>query len=424
MNEATTDYWARTQAVMRRLLALLPERRFAVRLGDGTVLGPTSGLSACFTLHLKRPSALLGILAPPSVLGFGESYLFDDFDIEGDIVAAFGALETLQIRRPPLRELFSLWRQLRYLARVADRPKPVSVDDFAAYRPEGVLYSTERDIKSAQFVYDVSNDFYRLWLDDRMVYSCAIFENPTQSLAAAQLNKLQIAGEALDLSSGERVLDIGCGWGGFIIHAAGAFGADATGITLSQAQADEANARIQKAGIAERCRTQLRHYENVSASPFDKVASIGMFEHVGPARLAGYFAHIHRLLKAGGTLYIQGGVKRYQQRSRPRWLAWPGKGKTAFTQKYAFPDSHLVTVDDVIRTAEQNGFETLWYRSLRPHYPRTLQHWLDRLEENHLHAADLVGETGFRAWRIMLAGYLYLLQVGQLTELQCLFRRT
>jgi len=419
-------YGHRVRDTVRELLRCLPQRPFAVRLPDGSTIEPwPSTQQATFTLVLKRPASLRRMLLPPSELAMGEGYIFDDFDVEGDIVAAFRFVDEAQFRRPSWPRLFRLAWQLRRLERDGRRaPGDDHERDKAwgAYVAEGKLHATDRDRRAAQFHYDLSNDFYKLWLDRRLVYSCAFFANGDETLDEAQEQKLDLLCRNLDLRPGERLLDIGCGWGGLIMHAATRYGAGATGITLSEAQAEEGRARIDAAGLADRCHVSVRHYEQLEADePFDKVVSIGMFEHVGEEKLPGYFAHVRRHLRPDGLFLLQGGVARADRRhAGRRWMDRLGRGRTAFMQKYSFPDSRLLDVPTVLAAAERAGFEPLAVRCLRPHYVHTLRHWLVRLEKRREAAVAEVGEAAYRCWRLILAGYQHLLASGQLSEYQFL----
>ena len=424
MTTFTDSYVDRVRKTVKEVLRLIPERPFAVRLPDGSTIGPgpEEGERA-FTLVLKRPQALRGMLLPPSELAMGEGYLFDDYDIEGDLVAAFRFLDEVPLRRPPLSSLLGLAWQLWRLERDGRRMREAGQnadEGYDAFAPQGRLYATNRDRQAVQFHYDVSNKFYKMWLDERLVYSCAYFPNGDETLDEAQEAKLDLLCRKLELRPGERLLDVGCGWGGLVLHAARRYDVCATGITLSAAQAEEARARIDGAGLADRCQAFVRHYEQLEADArFDKIVSIGMFEHVGEERLADYFARIGRHLQRDGLFVLQGGVAGVDQRhAGRRWMDWLGRGRRAFNQRYLFPDSSLVDVPTVLATAEGARFEPLAVTCMRPHYVRTLRHWLDRLEGEREAAVAEVGEAAYRCWRLILAAYLHLLHSGRLSEYQ------
>ena len=426
MTPSTDSYLDQVRETVNELLRHIPERPFAVRLPDGSTICPSpEGRERAFTLILKRPDALRRMFLPPSELAMGEGYIFDDFDVEGDIVAAFRFIDETELPRPPwsalLRLAWQMWR-LERDGRRARQEKQVSEPGYDAYAAKGKLHAVNRDRRAVQFHYDLSNEFYKLWLDERLVYSCAYFPDRDETLDEAQLQKLDLLCRKLDLRPGERLLDVGCGWGALVMHAAAAYDACATGITLSEAQAEEARARIDDARLADRCQVSVRHYEHLQADErYDKVVSIGMFEHVGEERMLEYLIHVRRHLRPGGLFLLQGGVARMDRRHAGRsWMDRLGRGRTAFMQKYSFPDSRLLDVPTVLATAERAGFEPLEATSMRTHAARTTRHWLDRLERNREAAVAEVGEPAYRCWRLIWAGYLHLLGTGRLSEYQFL----
>jgi cyclopropane-fatty-acyl-phospholipid synthase len=263
-----------------------------------------------------------------------------------------------------------------------------------------------RDAAAIHYHYDVGNNFYKLWLDERMVYSCAYFRSAEDSLDAAQEAKLDLICRKLRLKPGERLLDIGCGWGGLIMHAAEHYGVDATGITLSENQAAFAKERIEAAGLGSRCRVAIRDYRTLNdGDGYDKISSIGMVEHVGASHLPVYFAAAFRALKPGG-LFMNHGIVSLSE-PRPRSLRekifrkfWRAD---AFIDTYVFPDGKLTAAHDVIASAEGAGFEVRDVESLREHYAMTLRHWVRSLEEKRVDATALVGEHHFRIWRLYMA---------------------
>jgi cyclopropane-fatty-acyl-phospholipid synthase len=374
-------------------------------------------------LVLKRPSALRRMFLPPSELGMGESFIFGDYDIEGDMVAAFGLVDRLERPQLSLKKVLTLGWRMWQLERNG-RQHDYFDGEFNEYAGEGRLHSQQRDQQAVQFHYDLSNEFYKLWLDERLVYSCAYFASEDESLDRAQERKLDRICRKLNLQPGERFLDIGCGFGGLLIHAVTQYGVEGMGISLSEAQTAEARARIETAGISDRCCIEIKHYEEFDQTPFDKIASVGMFEHVGDKKLPGYFVRANQLLKPGGLFLLQGGSAQLDRRHVGRsWMEWLGLGRNAFMKKYSFPDSRVIDIPTVVKTAEMAGFETRDVESLREHYPLTLRHWLNRLEQNRETAVAEVGEVAFRSWRLILAGYIYLIEKGQLSEYQSLFAK-
>jgi cyclopropane-fatty-acyl-phospholipid synthase len=256
--------------------------------------------------------------------------------------------------------------------------------------------------------YNVSNDFYALWLDKWMVYSCAYFATPEEDLNTARQRKLDYICRKLRLRPGERLLDIGCGWGGLIMHAAHNYGVGAFGITLSQPQAELAAQRIRQAGLADRCRVEVCDYREIDApGQYDKLVSVGMFEHVGKAKLPEYFARAWRLLRPGGVFLNQGIAYRPAQVVK-RGPSWPHLSSPTFINRYVFPDGELVPISTTLQAAEMSGFEVRDVESLREHYALTLQHWVRRLEAQHDAARRITSEVIYRIWRLYMAGAAYL----------------
>jgi cyclopropane-fatty-acyl-phospholipid synthase len=263
--------------------------------------------------------------------------------------------------------------------------------------------------------YDVSNAFYRLWLDERMVYSCAYFRRDDDTLETAQAAKLDHICRKLRLAPGERFLDVGCGWGGLILWAAERYDVDATGITLSQRQLEHARAEIARRGLEGRVRVELRVYKDLPADArYDKIASVGMFEHVGVARLAAYFARLYGALKPGGFV-LNHGITHNGLHGENL-----GSGIGEFVEEYVFPGGELTHVSRVIEAMAQAGFEAFDAEALREHYARTLWHWTEHLEANAQAARAEVGEERFRVWRIYMAGSAHAFERGWLSLWQLL----
>lgn len=287
--------------------------------------------------------------------------------------------------------------------------------DRLAARVRAWLNRSRSNKANIQHHYDVSNNFYRLWLDERMVYSCAYFRTDADSLDQAQAQKLDHVCRKLMLKPGDEFLDIGCGWGALVLHAAQTYGVSATGITLSQNQHDYVRAKIAALGLGDRVRVQLRDYLDLpEEQAFDKVASIGMFEHVGPRNYPRYFGKIRRILKPGG-LVLNHGITHN----------WPGadslgSGIGDFIEEYVFPGGQLAHVSRVTAGLAAEGLELIDAEALREHYARTLWQWLDRLEKNAEAARREVGEEKFRVWRIYLAGSAHGFERGWLSIFQLL----
>jgi cyclopropane-fatty-acyl-phospholipid synthase len=265
--------------------------------------------------------------------------------------------------------------------------------------PRLFRHSRDRDAAAIHYHYDVSNDFYALWLDRQMVYSCAYYRTDADSLELAQAQKLDHICRKLRLRPRERFLDIGCGWGALAMHAARAYGVHATGITLSENQHALAQARIREAGLGDRCRVLLQDYRDLAgAGVYDKVASVGMFEHVGLANLPRYFGAIQRLLVEGGAA-LNHGITSVDVENRE-----VGLGAGAFVEKYVFPHGELPHLSLVAKEMAAAGLEVMDVETLRLHYARTLREWSRRLEANLAAARAHAGEKRTRIWRLYLAG--------------------
>jgi cyclopropane-fatty-acyl-phospholipid synthase len=347
----------------------------------------------------------------PSELALGEAYLYNDLDIEGDISSAFFLADRL------VRLRLGVAERLRFARILLALP---SFDRQWGARPaerlRGPLHSIGRDKQAVTYHYDMSNAFYSLWLDERMVYSCAYFTDPGDNLDSAQERKLDYICRKLRLQHGERVLDIGCGWGGLVIHAAKNYGVQAHGITLSRPQADLANERIRLAGLSDRCRVDVRDYRELHASEgYDKLVSVGMFEHVGKSRLQEYFQGAFRLLRPGGV-FLNHGIA-----CNPGFPPIPG---SSFSDHYIFPDGELLPLGTTLSVAERSGFEVRDVESLREHYVLTLRHWLRRLETRREEACSVTDEKTYRLWRLYLAGAAHKFRVGQNSVYQLLLSKT
>jgi cyclopropane-fatty-acyl-phospholipid synthase len=388
------------------LLQEYPRRDFQVRLWDGSVWGTAS--QPLFTLVLKRPGALRAMFLSANELTLGEAYIFDDFDIEGDIEAAFDLADFLLVQERSLGQRFSLVERLLQLPK--SRPRA----DLHPVEFRGKAHAKDRDRQAISYHYDLPTDFYGLWLDRCMVYSCAYFSKPEEDLDSAQQRKLDYICRKLRLCRGERLLDIGCGWGALIMHAASHYGVQAVGITLSVPQAEVARQRVREAGLNKQCRVEVSDYRDLDHSQqYDKIVSVGMFEHVGEALLPEYFGRAWTLLRPGGV-FLNHGIA---------YSATYLRRGPSFVDRYVFPDGDLVPISTTLRAAELSGFEVRDVESLREHYALTLHHWGRRLEAHAEEVRRITDDITYRIWRLYTAGAAHWFRSGRLNLYQALLAK-
>jgi cyclopropane-fatty-acyl-phospholipid synthase len=399
---------SRALAIFRLLLNGYHPRNFTISFWDGSEWPAENG-AARFTLRVRSPAALRRILMTGSSdLSLSESYISGELDVTGDFEAAMPLASYLMRRR---------WRagtKLRLAAMLLQMPKRDRLLRRGRKQAElsGEQHSIQRDRQAVTYHYSVSNQFYALWLDTSMVYSCAYFETDHDSLNTAQTRKLDYLCRKLRLRPGERLLDIGCGWGALLIHAVREYGVLALGITLSENQAKFANDRIAKAGLQNRCQVDIADYRELdSKAGFDKIVSVGMVEHVGEIRLPIYFQQAWRLLRPGGV-FLNHGIANRSIDPRP-------SGPT-FISRYVFPDGELVPINVTLRYAEDVGFEVRDVESLREHYTLTLRQWARRLELHRADALKVVEEPIYRIWRLFLHGSAHAFGAGLLNVYQSL----
>ena len=382
----------------------------AIRWWDGSITGDDATLAS---IVVRSKDALRRLLYSPDELGFARSYVAGDIDIEGDVFQALsvrdllGAPESHVEIKLNARSRLSLLRAARSVGALG-RPLPPPPEEA---RLRGPLHSRERDAQAVSHHYDVSNDFYRLVLGPTMTYSCAYFETPETSLEDAQAAKYDLICRKLGLRPGMRLLDVGCGWGGMLLHAVSNYGVRAVGITLSRPQADLAAKRVAEEGLAETAEVRVQDYRDVDDGPFDAISSIGMFEHVGLKRLKGYFGSLHRLLAPGGRL-LNHAI------SRPGGGA--GFDKRSFVSRYVFPDGELLEVGRVVSAMQEQGAEVRDVESLREHYALTLRRWVANLEGSWDQARGLAGDARARIWRLYMAGSALGFEAGRINVHQVL----
>ncbi len=342
-----------------------------VTLWDGSTV--SLGEQPRVDLRLKDVAAARHFLKP-SMASLGEAFVEGHIDLTGEI-----------------RDIVGIAEQL---ARAGDE------DQGRGKLPSWLARHTRKsDRKAIEYHYDVSNEFYSLWLDPRMVYSCAYFRDGSEDLETAQVQKLDHICRKLMLAPGQTLLDIGCGWGAMAIHAAKHYGVRAVGVTLSTNQFELARERVRAAGLADRVEIRLQDYRDVPGDGgFDRISSIGMFEHVGLKNLRGYFDAVYRLLRPGG-IALNHGITSSDPDSRP-----VGLGASDFIEQYVFPDGELPHVSLAIQALSAAGLELTDAESLRRHYAKTLWYWSDAFERNLARLTALAGERRARIWRVYLAG--------------------
>ncbi|MEO7455856.1 MAG: cyclopropane-fatty-acyl-phospholipid synthase family protein [Gemmatimonadaceae bacterium] len=422
--QASSAALTHARAVCALLFGPVGTRSFDVRYWNGET--EPARTPASFALVIRYPGALRRMLFPPNELTIIEAALSGDIEIEGNMEAAMWIGDGINDRLKSPRTLFALLGHLRALPKVDSGEDVKSRRAANVVRRAGDVHEPERDQAAIRYHYDVGNDFYALWLDERMVYSCAYFasaEDVDEHLGDAQRAKLDLICRKLRLQPGDRLLDVGCGWGALIMHAVQHYGVQALGITLSEAQAALARERIAAAGIGDQCRVEIRDYRKLDGERFDKISSVGMVEHVGIENLPTYFKCLYDALEPGGLLLNHGIVSVASARppSRWDWLESRLWKRDVFLDQYVFPDGRLGPLSAVVAGGELVGFETRDVESLREHYALTLRAWLARLERNAEAAIALTDPRTYRIWRLYMAGSAFGFSTGRLNVVQTLF---
>jgi cyclopropane-fatty-acyl-phospholipid synthase len=421
--------FANPEPLRRELASALPDRPFALRFWDGSELAPTAPDGPVFTVH--SPAAVAHLLRAPGQLGLGRAYAAGELEAD-DLDKVIGLLDTF---KAPAIETATRLRLTLAAARACGlmKPPPIPASEL---RPRGRRHSRERDARAVRHHYDVSNEFFALFLDESMTYSCALFsrtldslegswgthprgergtEQPRPTLEQAQAAKRELICRKLALSEGERVLDVGCGWGSFVIHAAANHGVHAVGITLSPAQAELARRRVAEAGLEDRVEVRVADYRDLGTAGegYDAIASIGMVEHVGASQIDLYAQQLAGLLGPGGRL-LNHGIARLRH----------GEAEAGpFSERYVFPDAAPLHVSRVALALERAGIEPLHVEGLREDYAETLSHWIERLDANRTQAEELAGPERVRVWRLYLRAARNGFRTGFTSIFQILGRR-
>ncbi len=377
--------FATTAPLRREIEARIPERPFTVEFWDGTRLPATAEGGPTF--QVRSPRAAAHALRAPGQLGLGRAYVSGEIEVD-DMDAVIALLDSW---KPPALDRADQRALLVAAVRAAGLTRPPK-RPAAELQPSGRRHSKERDARAVRHHYDVSNEFFSLFLDESMTYSCAIFSRGAKTLEEAQEEKLETVARKLALKEGDRVLDVGCGWGAFPLWAATKHGASVIGITLSEPQAEEARRRAEQAGVADRVEIRVMDYRDLAGERFDAIASIGMVEHVGASQIDVYACTLAGLLEPGGRL-LNHGITRLRHTDGE---AGP------FSERYVFPDAAPLHLSRNLLALERAGFVTHHVEDFAPDYAETLRHWANRLDQNLERAIQLADPERVRVWRLYL----------------------
>src|SRR3954452_23778787 len=376
-----------TQPLLTEIQRAFPERPFTIELWDGSRVPSTGTNGGGPTFRARSKDALAYAVAAPGQLGLGRAYVSGAIEID-DMDAV---IDVLNDWKPPPVATGTKARLIAAALRAggARRPPPAPK---AELHLRGRKHTTERDREAVRHHYDVGNEFFSLFLDESMTYSCAIFSRGAKTLEEAQETKLELVCTKLGLREGERVLDVGCGWGSFLMHAASRYGVEAVGITLSEPQAELARRRVDKAGLGGRIEIRVQDYRELAGESFDAVASIGMVEHVGEAQIDRYAEQLASMLRPGGRL-LNHGISRLMHRTTEGG---------PFSERYVPPDGETPDVSRVMLGLERAGFIVRHVEEFGSDYAETLRHWIRNLDENRERAEELAGPERMRVWRLYL----------------------
>lgn len=369
-----------------------PEAQVRFVAYDGSTAGPAD---APVTLDIRSEAAVRYIATAPGDLGLARAFVTGALEVHGDLHAGLTDLVQRHAGAGHVAEtLRDALGVVRALGPNALRRPPVPPEESAPPWRRGLRHSKQRDAAAIAHHYDVSNRFYELVLGPSMTYTCAVYEHPDATLEQAQHAKYDLVARKLDLQPGQRLLDVGCGWGGMVMHAAEHYGVRATGVTLSRQQAEWAQKAIAQRGLADRAEVRFLDYRDLAEDGFDAVSSIGLTEHIGKRNLPSYFAGLRAKLRPGGRL-LNHCITRPNGQVRAR--------AAGFIDRYVFPDGELESPGAIVSAIEDHGFEVRHSENLREHYARTLAHWGENLEANWRAAVDEVGERRARVWRLYMA---------------------
>ncbi len=407
MARALGPLLANPEPLRRELARALPDRPFTLRFWDGSELAGTSRDGPTFSA--RSPAAIAHLLRAPGQLGLGRAYAAGELEAD-DLDRVIALLDSFSA--PPIDRATRARLVLAALRACGlTRPPRVPASEL---RPRGQRHTRERDARAVRHHYDVSNEFFALFLDESMTYSCALFSRGAQTLEEAQQAKCELVCTKLRLREGERVLDVGCGWGSFVLHAAAHHGVHAVGITLSPSQAELARRRVREAGLQDRVEIRLADYRDLEGRErFDAIASIGMVEHVGATRIDEYGRRLAGMLDPGGRL-LNHGIARLRHDD-------PEAGP--FSERYVFPDAAPLHLSRIALALERAGFVTEHVEGLAQDYVQTLSAWIDRLDANRERAERLAGAERLRVWRLYLRAARNGFQSGFTSVYQVLARK-
>jgi len=378
--------FARTATLRREIEAALPRRPFAITFWDGTSVPATEPDGPTFTIH--SPQAIAHVLRAPGELGLGRAYVLGLIDVD-DIDKALRVVDTFEAPEIPIRRMGGLGFGLLRACGLAMPPRPPASE----LRLTGERHTIGRDRRAVRYHYDAGNEFFALFLDPSMTYSCAYFQGGATTLEEAQQAKLALVCRKLALQEGERVLDVGCGWGSFAIHAARNHGVRVLGVTLSERQVELGRRRAREAGVEDLVELRVADYRELEGEQFDAISSIGMVEHVGEERIDLYMRTLHGLLKPGGRLLNHGIAKLAD-------LDTEDEG--AFSERFVFPDGVPLPLSRIELALERTGLVTRHVEGLPDDYAETLRYWISSFESSFDKAIRLAGIERARVWRVYL----------------------
>jgi cyclopropane-fatty-acyl-phospholipid synthase len=399
---------ARTEPLRRELLTALPQRPFALQFWDGTGVPATE--PAAPTFFFRSPRALAHVLRAPGELGIGRAYVTGLLEVD-DIDAALRIVDTWEPPRLTFRQQARLGLAIVRGCGLVRPPRAPASE----LRLRGERHSLARDRRAVRHHYDVGNEFFALFLDQSMTYSCACFSRGATTLEEAQETKLELVCTKLRLNEGDRVLDVGCGWGSFALHAATRHGASVLGVTLSERQAELGRRRAHEAGVADRVEIRVADYRELDEGSFDAIASIGMVEHVGEERIDLYAGRLAGLLRPGGWL-LNHGIAKLQD--------FDTKDEGPFSERFVFPDGVPLPLSRIGLALERAGLVTTHVEGFQPDYAETLRHWTLRYDERYEEAVRIAGAERARVWRLYLRAARQGFETGWASIYQVLAQRT